>query len=139
MKEVEILVGRSLEPGSSKAVIFVEERKCYLRNWSKKFSRLQEILNPKDFLQDVALLVDHECLHQILYDIGEEEANHKLNNIDGFMATLVERIKHCYKCKGEIAREESCIIHLGCYWHKTCLKTFETTKQYKKLKAKVID
>jgi len=125
---MEILVGESPEPGSSKAIVFAETGQCFLRNWGKA-AKLEELFNPDTFLCNVALLIDHENMHQLLYDIGETEAYHRLNKIDGFSGHLVQRRIRCFVCRKIIYRPPY-ILHLLSCWHKSCFEKFRKTQDY---------
>jgi hypothetical protein len=128
---MEIIVGESPESGSSKAIVFVEQGVCYLRNWRQN-DRLRLTLDSECFLSDVALLIDHENLHQLLFDIGEVEASHKLNAIDGFAGHLISRKIRCFMCRKLITKPPY-VGHLLMWWHKRCLERFKKLPEYEKL------
>lgn len=116
------------EEGSSKAIVFTEVGQCYLRNWTAH-DLLKEKFDPVGFLSEVALLLDHETFHQILYDLGETEACHNLNHIDGFSGNLIKRRKYCFFCRRRIINPPY-TMHLLSYWHKGCLEKFKLMKEY---------
>ena len=125
---MQIMAGMGPEEGSSKAIVFADAGVCYLRNW-KPFDLLKEKFDPVGFLSEVALLIDHENLHQILHDIGEENACHTLNKVDGFFGHLIEREYCCFLCRGKI-EDPPYTMHLLSHWHNDCLEKFRASKEY---------
>ena len=125
---MQIMAGMGPEEGSSKAIVFTDSSVCFLRNW-KPFELLKEKFDPVYFLSEVSLLLDHENLHQILHDLGEREACHNLNHIDGFSGLLIPREKCCFLCRGKI-EDPPYTMHLLSYWHKECLEKFRSSKEY---------